>query len=258
MRLSKEQILTIKKIFKNRFSDGDSLWLFGSRTDDTKKGGDIDLYIETYQIDTTKTLEKKIDFLCDLKKNLGDQKIDVIINHLLQKKSLPVYGEAKDAGILLMTKKSRLLSVINTLQIHAKRLEENLAEVLKFTPINADELYGLKMPESSYLEVVNSRFCKMQDDLGAKIFPMILEIKGKDANTFIDKLNMLEKLEYLNDAQAWIKARELRNEITHDYQDDYELLADHTNKLVQEAQKLIVFWQELKPKLTPLIPDQTS
>jgi len=113
------------------------------------------------------------------------------------------------------------------------------------------------MPESSYLEVVHSRFGKMQDDIGSKIFPAILEAKDKQAETFIDKLNALEKLGYLDDATWWAKLRELRNEITHDYQDDYESLADHTNKLVISAQELLEFWSSLKTKLTPLLNEQS-
>ena len=46
MRLNKEYIKAIKEVIQSRFSDA-KIYLFGSRVDDTKKGGDIDLYIET-------------------------------------------------------------------------------------------------------------------------------------------------------------------------------------------------------------------
>ena len=44
MRLSKKYIETIKKYFKEFFQNGE-IYLFGSRVDDSKKGGDIDLYL---------------------------------------------------------------------------------------------------------------------------------------------------------------------------------------------------------------------
>ena len=44
MRLSDKYINTIKKYFFDIFGEGD-IYLFGSRVDDTKKGGDIDLYL---------------------------------------------------------------------------------------------------------------------------------------------------------------------------------------------------------------------
>ena len=44
----------------------------------------------------------KISFLRDLKKRIGDQKIDVIINVLEKNKQLRIYDEAKSTGIQLL------------------------------------------------------------------------------------------------------------------------------------------------------------
>lgn len=77
MRLSKQYQNTIKKYFIEFFGDGD-IYLFGSRVDDSKKGGDIDLYLV---IDNHFELfEKKLKFLSRIKRELGDQKIDVVFN----------------------------------------------------------------------------------------------------------------------------------------------------------------------------------
>ncbi len=62
MRLTEKQINAIKRAFKNIFSESDHIWLFGSRVDDAKKGGDIDLYIETDYADYAVIAKKKIDF----------------------------------------------------------------------------------------------------------------------------------------------------------------------------------------------------
>jgi len=51
MRLSRIQIKAIWEVFLLHFMKEDSIWLFGSRADDNKKGGDIDLYIETNYTD---------------------------------------------------------------------------------------------------------------------------------------------------------------------------------------------------------------
>ena len=45
MRLSTYEVDAIKDTFKDIFQNGD-IYLFGSRIDDDKKGGDIDLYIK--------------------------------------------------------------------------------------------------------------------------------------------------------------------------------------------------------------------
>ena len=47
MRLSNDSMLTIKQAVTLIFGKDAKVYLFGSRTDDAKKGGDIDLYIET-------------------------------------------------------------------------------------------------------------------------------------------------------------------------------------------------------------------
>jgi len=47
MRLTKEQISIIKTLVTRHFDSDTDVILFGSRVDDTARGGDIDLYIET-------------------------------------------------------------------------------------------------------------------------------------------------------------------------------------------------------------------
>ena len=89
MRLSDKYIHTIKKYFKIFFKDGE-IYLFGSRIDDSKRGGDIDLYLSV--IDFDNLFEKKIKFLSRIKRELGDQKIDVVFNinknRLIEKEAL--------------------------------------------------------------------------------------------------------------------------------------------------------------------------
>jgi len=95
MRLSKQYIDVIKKNFTLFFKNGD-IFLFGSRVDDNKKGGDIDLYLAVD--DHQNLFEKKIKFLSRIKRELGDQKIDVVFN---TDSSRLIEQEAKQWGIKL-------------------------------------------------------------------------------------------------------------------------------------------------------------
>jgi hypothetical protein len=102
IRLSEDDISSIKLIFCKYFSSKDSLWVFGSRTDLNKKGGDIDLYIETEIIHTKEALEKKILFLLELKQRIGDQKIDVVLNVKSLKYDMPIYDVARSGGVKII------------------------------------------------------------------------------------------------------------------------------------------------------------
>jgi predicted nucleotidyltransferase len=77
MRLSNRYKEVIKKYFFNIFEQG-KIYLFGSRVDDNKKGGDIDLYLILKEHNNL--FQKKIKFLSKIKRELGEQKIDVVFN----------------------------------------------------------------------------------------------------------------------------------------------------------------------------------
>jgi uncharacterized protein len=74
MRLRKEEILAIKDTVKE-LDAGCRIILFGSRADDSKKGGDIDLLLYSKKL----KFNDKIKILARLNEKLGEQKIDIII-----------------------------------------------------------------------------------------------------------------------------------------------------------------------------------
>ena len=77
MRLNQQYIRVIKQSFEDVFQNGE-VYLFGSRIDDDKKGGDIDLYLIINN--KINLFRKKLKFLAKIKRVLGEQKIDVIFN----------------------------------------------------------------------------------------------------------------------------------------------------------------------------------
>ena len=77
MRLTDSDKKAIKETFFEIFEDG-KIYLFGSRVDDSKKGGDIDLYFVLQE--HSNLFEKKIKFLSRVKRELGEQKIDIVFN----------------------------------------------------------------------------------------------------------------------------------------------------------------------------------
>ena len=97
MRLTESEIRAIQETFLDVFESGE-IFLFGSRIDDTKRGGDIDLYISTPYKDGL--VRRKIDFLVKLKRKIGEQKIDVVLD---RGQDNPIDRVAKQ-GVLLCKK----------------------------------------------------------------------------------------------------------------------------------------------------------
>ena len=95
MRLNNFQRQAIKEAFHEVFQEGD-IYLFGSRVDDDKRGGDIDLYLVCEKAQNL--LEKKIDFLVSLKSKIGEQKVDVVFDI---GKNRAIDQNAKSRGIRL-------------------------------------------------------------------------------------------------------------------------------------------------------------
>lgn len=78
MRISKEEAEAIKQRFVEVFKTG-KIYLFRSRVDDTKRGGDIDLYIIPSQnVSFSEIFDKKLEFLRKLQDKIGEQKIKTV------------------------------------------------------------------------------------------------------------------------------------------------------------------------------------
>ena len=98
VRLNNNEVKAIKQIAYLIFTDP-SIYIFGSRSDLSLRGGDIDIYIETND-DVLEILNKKINFLTELTKKLGEQKIDVVIK-AKNSKDNDIFNIAKKTGVMI-------------------------------------------------------------------------------------------------------------------------------------------------------------
>ena len=96
MRLQKQEIHTILQVARNIYGEKVKVYLFGSRLDNTKRGGDIDRLIRTDE--EKKGVLARIRMIAQLKFLLGDQKIDIIGDH----EDSIVAQEALRKGVLLV------------------------------------------------------------------------------------------------------------------------------------------------------------
>lgn len=99
MRLTEFQRTTIKEAVFNVVAADSRIWLFGSRTDDIKRGGDIDLLIETENV-----LPSRVTALCRLEgrlvMGLGDRKIDILLKDAHTPEE-SIHRAAREQGVLL-------------------------------------------------------------------------------------------------------------------------------------------------------------
>jgi hypothetical protein len=102
VRLSDSDFEALKFCFNKHFLQGDRLWLFGSRADLTKKGGDIDLYIETHASTVDEAIKRESAFLFEFEEMIGEQKIDVVLNMLNNPYPLPIHEIAKTKGVRIV------------------------------------------------------------------------------------------------------------------------------------------------------------
>jgi predicted nucleotidyltransferase len=95
LRITKQEKDCLIHASCQSFGNNAEIWLFGSRVDDTKQGGDIDLYIETDL--ETGTVAAKLEMQKLLWSVFGDQKIDILVRSRNRKAS-PMHEIAKSSG----------------------------------------------------------------------------------------------------------------------------------------------------------------
>ena len=101
MRLSENEKTAIPFLAREIFGPGTIVWLFGSRVDDSKKGGDIDLCLQaSEELSPRILLQKKAKFLTKLEQCIGEQKIDLLVM-TKNNRDLPIVRSAFKEGIVL-------------------------------------------------------------------------------------------------------------------------------------------------------------
>ena len=95
MRLTPTQHQQILQATHLYFGSHANVWLFGSRVDDSRRGGDVDLYVET---DQASTLLSALRCKIELEENL-DLPVDLVVKE--EGKNKPIYQIAKTQGIQL-------------------------------------------------------------------------------------------------------------------------------------------------------------
>ena len=101
LRLNDHQRRAIKTAALSCFGANARVCLFGSRTDDRKRGGDIDLLISTSLTEPAAIARAEIAFQVQLQQALGEQRIDLLVDYQGRRVRPPIFSIADQTGIPL-------------------------------------------------------------------------------------------------------------------------------------------------------------
>lgn len=249
MRLKEYELTAIREAFCKYFGADDQLYLFGSRADDRKKGGDIDLYVETEETDLNKLLTQKNRFLIEVEQQIGEQKIDVVLHRLKEAEKLPIYKIAREEGVkLTVNPYEKVTLIIELCERHAANLKWAIQKIEKYLPLESAKIAELSMEEMAPFEIFMSRFSKLQDAMGAKLFPALLDLSEEPGEypTFIDKVHRLQKIGAVPEALDWHRLRQSRNYFAHDYPEEAQSSIDMFNKALGQSTILFAALDQAK------------
>lgn len=142
---------------------------------------------------------------------------------------------------------------------HRMRIRDALAH-LEGAALPESAAAMLAMPYSTLAsaELLLSRFAKLQDLLGAKIFRLVLGLTDEPVAptaTFIDVLHHLERIGALPSATRWRALRELRNTLAHDYPDDPEAALAALQAVVGAVPDLLDALSSIERHVARVAPD---
>ena len=145
----------------------------------------------------------------------------------------------------------RLFDAWQQCQRHLHHLRHALGAIKNSLPLTAGTLATLDDESVQDWDQLVLRFTKLQDTMGARLFPATLDILQEpyEERPMLDKLNRLEKLGYLPSTGQWHTLRVIRNRFAHDYPEDDGLKAAYLN----EAAEAVLMLRQLLERFRPLV-----
>lgn len=74
------------------------------------------------------------------------------------------------------------------------------------------------------LDAFVSRFGRLQDTVGDKLLPALLNALAETLGPAIDNLDKAEKFGFIDSVDEWMEMRKLRNQMVHEYIEDLTVL----------------------------------
>ena len=149
--------------------------------------------------------------------------------------------------------------MINRLEFYLNIVENSINDLKRYKekispliPINHNTYEDLLKYNKEIIDAIAFRFLKVQSLLGEKVFKNFLYKLGYNLDiSFLEALSELEKLEILN-RKEWIKLREIRNKISHEYPNEIDEVIDNLNLMIENIDYLENIYLKIKDKIETL------
>jgi len=89
---------------------------------------------------------------------------------------------------------------------------------------------------------------KLQDFMDERLFKAFLIKTGdfRDNMSFIDILDKLEKLKKIDSTEEWVKIKQLRNKMAHEYPDEQEEIVNDIKEAIKKVDYLAKVYKDIK------------
>ncbi|NMG56892.1 HepT-like ribonuclease domain-containing protein, partial [Aromatoleum aromaticum] len=119
--------------------------------------------------------------------------------------------------------------------------------------IQLGDIAGMTPDERETVSAFTTRFAAYQEQIGKTMRSIAIEEESA-TTPFGAILALMEKLGILDSGEKWKELRELRNLVSHEYEDDPDELFQALNKLVENAPYLTAIHERIQDFVTQAYP----
>jgi uncharacterized protein with HEPN domain len=146
-------------------------------------------------------------------------------------------------------KETKLLKhILKECEKHRYRMNYAYHQLASLIPFDDEKVKNLDDEEISKLDQYIFRFTKLQDTIGQKLFKSVLQLLGEEVydKPFLDVFHRLEQIGVIQNYEEWNTLRIMRNDITHEYDENPYELAAKINGILNSKEKLESYLDEVK------------
>lgn len=145
------------------------------------------------------------------------------------------------------TAQGTIESAISECTAHKRWIRRNRALLKETFPLSPRHVEHLEERTVELLDQLLYRFTKLQDSMARRLLPALYQYveETSEPTAFIDILNRLEALGFIESVERWQEFRTLRNNLTHDYPESRVQTTTTLNQLHAELPAFLGIFDRL-------------